>query len=457
MNRLDHILDPRLIQSGVYKSVDAYQVPLWIDGRDIEFRNGRVRKARGYSALATSPVNVNALAQAHVGGTARVYLGTTTALYYYPSGGAVTSIRTGLSSGRWSLLAWGNHLLATNNVDRVQYWQNTGTAADLTDGPTTARAIRALNVFAVAFNCDGVDGRFEWCDRGNPLVWTAAADNLAGGDNIRNIASRIQAAEEWANGIACWSRSGMYWVSFVGGTAILAYQTMKAAVGAAGLNSQAVVGGRIYGLDPDRGFWVTDGVQEEWIAEPAIWDYYGPRIDFTQGDLITCHWDKNLKLVEWHWPIVGGGYEGAAFSLQGNGWAPRSWRLDAACEAKSFDRPSGANQTAVYKLGNGVNQASDAMTSYVQSKPLPLGDSQTLKVLEELRSRMTGTADLTIGVSESPDSTITWLDAEALAERNYPQRESGFFHIKISSDGIDEDWSWAGYEAFGSAGGERAL
>lgn len=450
--KLVEILDSKLIESGVWPSVDNFKVPLWKDGMNVSFRKGQVEKSLGFAAFLTAGANVNAIEQALVSSVKRVYLGTTNALYYYPNGGSITALRTGLSTGRWSLLPWGAFLIATNDVDRVQLWQNTGSAADISDGPTRARIVRALKVFVVAFDADGTEGRFEWCDRGNPTVWTPALDNLAGGDQIRDIVSKTMCAEAFAGGLAAWSTGEMYLITYVGGTSILTYRKLEADCGAAGINAVCVKDSLAYGVEQARGFWRTEGVSVTWIAEPMIWDYYKSRIDWTKGDEITTHDDGN-ECIEWHFPVVGGGYEGVSFNIRTGAWAPKDWKLTAACKSETWGVPLGANGTAVYQLSSTYNKAGAAMNSWVQSKPLELGTLEFFKWVDELRMRMNGNAKLDIGLVDQPDGSVTWLTQEDLARSHYPMREAGFWIIKISSSAADVSWAWAGMEVYGQVAG----
>lgn len=452
--RLGEIVDPAHFESGIWKSVDVLKAPLWVDGSNVTFRKAQVEKARGYETFLTAGAAVNAVAQALVGGTKRVYLGEPTALQYYDDGGSVTTIASGLTSGQWSMEPWGSYLLATNNQDKLRLWPNTGTALEVSDAPATARIVRQLNVFTVLFDAAGTAGRFVWSDRGDPTVFTASLSNLAGGDYIRNINSRTQCAEKFANGLACWSSDQMYLVSYVGGTAVLSYRTLPANVGAAGLNSCVVVGSYAYGVEP-RGFWKTDGLQVQWIAQPAMWDYLSGRIDFDAGDEITCHYDSEYECVEWHWKTQAAGYEGYAYNVRTGSWQPRDWKLTAAAGSAVWGKPIGANGTAVYKLSSGVNAGASALPAWVQTKPLAWGDTDVYKWLDELRLRKSGSANFQVGLLDAPDGTPEWLSAETMAERHYPMREAAFFVLKVASTAADADWSLAGIEGWGEFGGTR--
>lgn len=452
---LGEIAEPQQFETGIWKSVDALKAPLWVDGENVAFRKGQVEKARGYASFITAGGAVNALQQALVGGVRRVYMGLPTSLQYYPEGGSVTNLGTGYTSGAWSMSCFGNYLLATNNIQKLQLWPNTGSALTVSDAPTTARIVRQLNVFTVLFDANGNPGRFVWSDRGDPTVFTASLSNLAGGDYIRNISSRTQCAEEFGNGLACWSSEQMYLISYVGGTSVLSYRTLPAKVGAAGINAVAVDGQLAYGLEP-RGFWKTDGYTVQWIADPAVWDYLSSRIDFTAGDEITCHWDAEYQCVEWHWKGTGAiGYEGWCYYPKTNAWAPRNWKLTAAISSAVWGKPLGANGTAALKLATGVNLGSSAMPASIQTKPLAWGATDFYKWIDELRLRRSGSASFQVGLLDDPDGSVSWLTAETMAERHFPMREAAFWVLKVYSTAVDVDWSLAGVEAFGAFGGQR--
>lgn len=450
--KLTEILDSKVLESGIWPAVDNFKVPLWKDGMNVSFRKGQVEKSLGYAAFLTAGAAVNAIEQALVASVKRVYFGTPTALYYFPDGGSITALRTGLSSGQWDLLPWGAFLLATNNVDKIQLWQNTGSAADITDGPTKARMVRALKVFIVAFDADGVEGRFEWCDRGNPTVWTPTLENLAGGDQIRDIVSKTMSAEPFAGGLACWSTGEMYLLTYVGGTSIITYRKLEADCGSAGLKAVCVKDNWAYGVEQARGFWRTEGVNVSWIGDPMIWDTYKSLIDWTKGDEITCH-DAGDDCIEWHFPLVAGGGMGLSFNTKTGSWAPKSWKLTAACKSETWGVPLGANGTGIYKLSTGYNQAADPMSAWVQTKPLEMGTLEFFKWVDELRMRMSGNAKLDIGLLDQPDGSVTWLTQENLGRSHFPMREAGFWILKISSTTLDSFWSWAGCEVYGQVAG----
>lgn len=453
---LEEISDNALLESGIWKSVDVLKAPLWIDGLNVDFRKGQVEKARGWEVEVTAEGDVQALAQAFVNGEKRLYLGRDGSLGYYVPGQEIYDIRSsGLSPGRWSLLAWGKFLIATNGVDRLQFWNNSGLAVDITDGITKADFIRGILIYVMAFNADGEIGRVKWCVGGNPTVWTPDLDNNdAGGFYIRNVSSLFTAAGALGGNIIVFTQTQPFLIQYVGGNQIFAYQDMQLELGAIGEKCVTSDGVSLFGLDR-RGFWRTDGVQVQWLADPMLWDYFKARIDFDRGEEVVGYYNRLRATIEWSWKTLSGASEGWAYSLTNAQWAPRSYGLDCAIGDGVFDTPIGSQGPDVLNLGVGVNAGTDALTSFIQTKPLPLKSTEFYKWLDEIRFRKSGLATLEIGVSESPDDAIEWLPAEVLAERHFPEREAAFFTLRFSSTAVDADWSVAGMEFFGKYTGGR--
>lgn len=401
--------------------------------------------------------DINALAQASADGEKRVYLGGHSALYYFVEGQEIYPLRTsGLTpGGRWDLLAWGKYLLATNDLDPIQLWPNVGLAASIADGPLTASIIKALNIYILAFNAGGEDGRVEWCVGGNPLLWTPTLENDAGGFNIRNVTSKIRAVEQLGDNLLAFTQSQIFVIQYVGGDTIITYRDLSPSLGAIGKKCTVAIGGSVFGLER-RGFWQTDGVSERWLAEPMDWDYFKDRIDFDRGDEITVFYNRDRGTVEWNWPIVGSSaFEGAAYDLKTGQWGQRAYGLTAAVGDGVFGQPVAANGAELRLMNTGVNAGEAALASYVQTKPLAVGDTNLYKFLSEIRVRKSGTALLTIGLQESPDDAIVWLDPVTLTERHFPDREAAFFTLKFSSVGLGDDWSVSAWEFYGTFGGSR--
>lgn len=459
-SKIAEYVEADILASGIWPSIDKLKVPMWTQGSNVDFRKGGVQKAKGYGAIATCPLDINALAQANVQGQKRAYAGCTTGLYYYVDGQEFYPIRTGLSTGTWSLQPWGAYLLATNNVDRMQLWQNSGLSADISEAPLRSKIIRSMGVFNIALNTSNGEDRVEWADPDSPLVWTPSLDNnFAGGLNIRNISSGIRCAEAIGTRLGVWSSDQMYSVQYVGGDDVLGYDTLTAKVGAAGMNCVIIDGAYAVGVE-QRGVWRTDGVSVEWPADPAIWDYFAGRIDFTRGDEINGWFDRDRQTYEWNWPLVGGGFEGWAMTRQGV-WAPRSFSLSAVADDSVFGYPLGAQSSALRRLSYGVDAAGAALASSIRSKPLAMGETDKYKWVDEFRLRQTNTgARFRFGVyydSPDGDEPDEWLSYQDMAQRmlqvDGEHREAAFWVFEISTDGVGETFTLEGIEVWGKYGG----
>jgi hypothetical protein len=164
------VLGPQEIQSGIYQIGKAAAV-LWQDGRNIVFRDLGFRSAGGATQKSV-PLGDQArdIAQAYVSGTLakRLYFGTDTKVEMHELIGGVwteTDLLTWPTAGQYAdLETWGTWLVATNGVDPVKVWKNTGLLVDLAGTPfTRAKIIKRKQPFLLAFNTNNIgDTGVEW-------------------------------------------------------------------------------------------------------------------------------------------------------------------------------------------------------------------------------------------------------------------------------------------------------
>ena len=178
------------MESGIFASLHKLDVPLWIDGENVEFRDGMVRKSRGW-VLPSSDVTLfdsvsgnfdDATGNFDDGGDAptfsslgagpfrglqqqktlddalHLFWGNTTNLFH-STGGAGASVGSGFTgqqdegtqpATQWSMTPWGDWMVATNGVDNAQIYKGASFAAlgNAAAQFTTAEIVRALRFHA---------------------------------------------------------------------------------------------------------------------------------------------------------------------------------------------------------------------------------------------------------------------------------------------------------------------
>lgn len=459
--KLFDISDPRLLESGVWPSLNASKIPLWQDGNNINFREGSAQKMAGWEELGDNGEVINCIQQAFVAGKERAYMGSASKLSLYEDG-VVSDIETGLSAGYWSMSPWGNWLLATNGVDAPRLWKNAGAPVLINTSFDTAEIVRVLKFHTVFFNTTGSGSngpeRLAWSSEDNPELTVPDVINSAGGLNIRNISSPIQAAELFGDYIAFYSLDQMYLLEYVGGQLVFGYDENMSGIGALGKNVVVPVGRRHFGLER-RGFWVTDGAQEDFIDEPPVKDYLQGLVDFSRTQEIVSFHNRRRAQVEWFFPTQQGGYAGIAYQYDNRHWAPRNFRLSATQAGKVFSGPLAAATTKLVKLETGVNAGTSPLTASLTTKPIVMQQTDYFKFLDEIRLELTkvGSLMLEVGLMESINKSapVEWLTGVEAQEHNFIEREAVAFVLRFTSTDIDVEWSVSQIEFFGAVAGAK--
>lgn len=335
--------------SGLFPSYPGRKPVFWEDGRNVNFDSGIVEAGLGQIAMfareQTSPVTgIQACA---VGGTPTLFFGTLTKLWKWSEAGGIEDITgtpyTGAAGDIWSFGCWGNHVLASNGVDQVQYYQAAGNAANLTGVPFTyAKIIHTTDQYMLAFNTSLGGNWAGWSDIDDITDWTAIASNDAGSQFIRNLDSDIIAAEKLGATIMLYTHNEMFEVAYIGRPFIFGFQFRLEGFGPTGKQAVAAVGRRHFGFGR-RGIWVTDAVTSDFIMTPAVKNfiYIDPetRYDSNLGHLVLAWHDQLQNQVIFYYPKESGLGEndvGVGFNYKNNSWTIYDYGRTAADDSGVF-------------------------------------------------------------------------------------------------------------------------
>src|SRR5262245_22536594 len=86
----------------------------------------------------------------------------------------------------WDLDIWGQYLVGCSHDDGKLYeWQNTGTAAQIANSPSSCYGLVVHpKRLLIALGAGGNPRKFQWSDVGDNTIWTSAATNQAGSNEI---------------------------------------------------------------------------------------------------------------------------------------------------------------------------------------------------------------------------------------------------------------------------------
>ncbi len=195
------------------------------DCSNVRFRKGKAEVIGGWTG-STSLVSGTCRAifsWSSLSGTARYAYGTTTSLYEGISGANnITPVGLPVSTGHWSLQAYGENLLAAQAAGSLYQWTGAGVATIIATAPATITAMLVTNERQVmAFGCnEETSGTFNgmcvrWSDIEDPTDWTTSPTNNAG-EQILDGSGKIISAFKIGSVIGILTDRSLYVVQFIG-------------------------------------------------------------------------------------------------------------------------------------------------------------------------------------------------------------------------------------------------
>ncbi|KKN65232.1 hypothetical protein LCGC14_0484080 [marine sediment metagenome] len=247
----------------------------------------------------------------------------------------------GTDLDRWSIVQFGQSVLASNGIDEVQYLADitTGLFINLsTAGGDLATSFRAkilqkLGPFIIAFNTDNDNTEARWCTEDNVLVWTPIASNSARDINLRDMNSSIKCVIEFGNSLLVVGETRAHIFQFLGAPFFFGAQKLIDGIGAVSKNAVAESGKMIFGFSA-HGIYVTDGMTKNYIDEPAIHSFIyekDNKYDITRAELV-CVWEDTND-DEWYfsYPTVDGSGFTVSFNQKLKVWSMHDyWRTAAS-------------------------------------------------------------------------------------------------------------------------------
>lgn len=444
---------PGLVMSGLTPSLPLPLRPLWADGLGVIFSDASAQNfpaRQTLLSLAEAPLE---LIQAFVGGSSRLYVGTSKRLLRYAAGTGAVELLLG-DFGAWNLVAWGDWLIASDGQNPVLVSKNTAGAVALA-GTTfsSARIIEKYANYVFAANTSNGETRVEWCTLDNPEDWTPTAVNTAGYYDIRDMDSGIKATAVLGSAQALYSGDSQFLMRYVTDRDVV--MSILPAVGGLGAVSRrsVVSDGRLnWGL-MQKGVFKTDGVSKAFVDEPRVRKLLRETTDWNAAELIYGSLDEARHMVQWCLPQVAGGFKTLAYDYDGDSWTYPHSDVYVGLEDGTFNSVLLGTDTAVQYIGAGT-----AAASYLQTKPLDCGDRTKNKMFQELWLDIEADAGVIVKVGycrdsiyETPELTETYAAAERI-----PLQFGGssavalVFRIEAAAG---KTWRLAGFQLRGTVAG----
>jgi hypothetical protein len=490
------IKEPKLLTSGLGKSLHPLTAPLWVDGRNILFKEAGVRKQNGYQAAFSAPdtLGVSGIVSNVLAGVPSLYFGNSTDIYMWQEGSPV-AVGTGYTGNEdalpdsnlgygggsygvgeydnltlsgtvdpasmWSMEDWGQWVVATNGVDRPQIFKGTSFADMDVSAPDTARIFKKNRVYLLAFNTDLGSNWIEWCDHDDLDDWTPTDTNDAGNLPVREMKA-IKAAADLGSEIAFYSETQMGICQYVGFPYVYAAKKLLDGIGAVGTHAVCSLGSENYGYSA-QGLWKTDGNSFDYVDTPAIRKFIKDNINVTQQSKTVVVHDKVNNQIKLSIPTGSSKVNDLTlgYNYLNGSWTISNIGISAYLEQEDFGYPIIATAEGVVAFDElGVDADAAALEAYIITKPLDCGAEDAYKFVDEIRLSLkdiSGNISVQLGGHNNLDDPIDWAAASYLDTGKTPAYpvldEYIYLYLKVSSTDLGAMWELNGFDFRGTGGG----
>lgn len=461
MNLLAEIAAGDALASGIYPSLSGEAAPLWVNGENVIFDNGGVRKAPGLLGVANLPARPTGMRATVADGEPRLFVGCGQDAFRYRTSDGLTNIGSFAAvGGLYQFLPWDTWCLINNTVDPIELWQNAGSSAPITAPFSRANVLFGYQLQAFVGGTD-TGGRYvEWSPVNAVTDWTQTVTGTAGRLLLRELAGDIVCAKPIGGSIGIYSRSNGGLFTFIGGTSIYGFRRPISGIGAITPYSVISFGDRHYGITRENVF-LTDLVSFRLIDEPAMREYIQTMTDWSRESEVYGWPDWTNGIARWVLPLNGGGSYSIGYRVDKNSWT--QFDDDVLCgeETGAFQTQMLAKTARLLRQDPTTgNNDGAALAAYARTKPLSLGTRNQFKRIMKLSfdAVWSGSVNVKLGFTDHPNDTVVFSQTHAMANEIFPDQENNrsegvFLSIEIESTATGATWKMNGCKIYGELTG----
>ena len=441
--------------------------------------------------------------------TYQINSGPATSIYGYGWGAGVWNVSTWnttrqgltgaegvlLQSAKWSLDNWGEDVLAQKFDGSLYYWDtssglssNVASTTNVSAAPTKSRfmMISGDDRHVICFGTETTIGTtstqdnmfIRWSHQETTNTWTPTATNTAGSQRLTD-GNQINAAVRSRGAILIFTDTALYQMQFIGPPFTFGFKQLGSNCGAVGINAAIDISGKTYWMGSDS-FFTFDGAVKK--IPCSVQDYVFDDINVNAMGDVYCSSNSEFNEVMWFYPSGNSlqidrhvtfnyaenlWYTG---SLSRSSWADRSvYSNPYATEYDSTDSTATIStiygnkdgRTFVYSHEDGVNDAGSAMTAYIESGDIDIGDGDKFlsisRFIPDFKNQ-TGNVDVTIKSRSYPAKTQTTHGPYAIAtttEKQDTRIRGRQLALRVSSDAVDDKWRYGTLRFDGKQDGMR--
>ena len=352
--------------------------------------------------------------------------------------GTTREIRT------WSHDNFGEDLLINPRDEAVYYWDKTnglstravllsslGSAANT---PTVAKQVLVSDIdrHIIAFGCNTYGTTVQdplmirWSHQESAVNWTISADTTAGSLRLGSGSEFVQAVETKRE-ILIWTDTSLHTMRYIGGDFIFGIQQIASNITIAGPKAAVATEDFVFWMGKDNFYIYAGGTQ---TLPCTVKDKVFLDFNRSQVDKVYAAVNSEFNEVIWFYPS-----ETNSLANDGTGendryviynYIEKVWYYGSILRTAWIDRgtrsyPIAAASSYLYNHEIGYNDDTSAMSSYIESAPMDIGDGDRFSLVQKVVPDLTFDGSVT---SSTPAATFT-LKAKNEPGESYGNTDSG--------------------------------
>jgi len=441
--------------------------------------------------------------------TYQINSGSATSIYGYGWGAGVWNVstwdttRSGLTgaegvllqSAKWALDNWGEDVLALRFDGGLFYWDtsaglssNLAATTNVSNAPTKTRfmLVSGDDRHVICFGTETTIGTtstqdnmfIRWSDQEDTNTWVATATNTAGSQRLTD-GNKIQTAVRSRGAILVYTDTALYQMQFIGAPFTFGFKQLGSNCGAVGIDAAIDISGMAYWMGNDS-FFMFDGAVKK--IPCSVQDHVFDDINKNAFNEVFCASNSDFNEVVWFYPSADSlqidrhvtfnyaenlWYTG---TLSRSTWADRGvYPNPYATEYSSSDSTATIStiygnkvgRTFVYAQEKGVNAAGSAMTAYIESGDIDIGEGDQFlsiaRFIPDFKNQV-GNVDLTVKSRSYPSASQTThgpYTVSTSTEKQDTRIRGRQLALRVSSDAADDDWRYGTLRFEGKPDGMR--
>jgi hypothetical protein len=298
----------------------------------------------------------------------------------------------------------------------------------------------------------------RWSDQESITDWTPTATNTAGGVRI-NSGSEIVGAIQTRQEILIWTDVSVHSMRFIGAPFIFQFTTISSDVSMISPKAAVNARGNVYFMD-QTGFYVYNGAVQQ--IPCSVQEYVLTNIDMSQSFKVFAAENNAFSEIIWFYPKTGSGGEISdyvSFNYNENLWAVGTLARGAWLDSGVLSGPiassviTSTDDNYVYNHEVGHDDDGSAMTAYIESGDLEIGDGNNFMMIDRVLPDFSfsgNSAEITMTIKgsnyplETPSSLATATITESTTQANIRARARHTV-LRIESSSAGYGWRLGGF------------